>query len=171
MIDAFAQMCREVLADAGELSYAWEDRVMQIPHWAQMETETRMNGVVGVFIGIVEAAVCRSSDTQAHQTLLFAAVAHGSQRRAQQKTLAQIGEEYAAVRAVLAPYLERKYGEAARTFRAAIEYAIDEADAASRYGHDHANSSTAWNEYVERLARESLAASRERIGERAARKP
>ena len=48
MPDALAQLCREVLADAGELSYNWEDQVMQIPHWAQMETETRMNGVVGL---------------------------------------------------------------------------------------------------------------------------
>src|SRR5688572_16470271 len=127
MLDARARLCREVFADAGEIAYAWEDHVMTQVHWTEMTTDERMNGIVGVIIGVIEAAVCRSNDPQAHQTLLFAAVAHGSVRKAQQKEPQHIDEEYDAHEKVLVPFLEKKYGEVSTAFRPALEYAIEEA--------------------------------------------
>jgi len=148
------------------MAWAWEDQVMPKPHWAPMTTDERMNGMVGVIIGVIEAGVCRVNDRQAHQTLLFAAVAHGAVRRAAGLTVANIGEEFAALRKVLVPYLEKKYGEEARSFRVAIDYAMAEAEDGSKYGHDNPSSSTSWDEYVERLAKQSLGETRERIAQR-----
>jgi hypothetical protein len=119
-----------------------------------------------VIIGIIEAAVCRSSDIQAHQTMVFSAVAHGATRRSQKLPPEAIAEEYTALHHILSPFLERKYDEAAREFRPALRHAIDEAASGCRYGFTHTTSSTSWDEYVERLAQQSLEETRERIGER-----